>query len=321
MKISEVDIKSTEYQELSQKIGSVFNSPAWLSIYGSDLKTYGLYDNGGKLTGFFNCYLDTRARFIRHLTNPPFAPHIGLCFENPSQNPAKRTAYAKSVLKSLSEFFSSLPAQVITLTLPPQHLDMQPFIWNNFKVVPHYTYRLPLTGLSEKQILQGFSPERRNDLKKAEKDGIHCEQSADYEIVRKMVEYTYSRKGKQLRSSLLSNILDRFPKENSYAWVSYQDEQPIAAAFVVYDHTTAYYLLGGYNPDRKHQGAGALAVHNALLHARKLNLSVFDFEGSMLPEVERYFRGFGGELTPLFTLNKATLPLEMILKLKNRSLF
>jgi len=41
----------------------------------------------------------------------------------------------------------------------------------------------------------------------------------------------------------------------------------------------------------------------------------------MLPEVERFFRGFGGDLVPYFTVNKAWLPLEFMLKLLKREQF
>jgi hypothetical protein len=41
----------------------------------------------------------------------------------------------------------------------------------------------------------------------------------------------------------------------------------------------------------------------------------------MLPEVERFFRGFGADLVPYFTVNKAWLPLEFMLKLLKRERF
>ena len=41
----------------------------------------------------------------------------------------------------------------------------------------------------------------------------------------------------------------------------------------------------------------------------------------MLPPVERYFRGFGGRLVPIFGVHRAWLPLEMALKLFRRQKF
>jgi hypothetical protein len=52
-----------------------------------------------------------------------------------------------------------------------------------------------------------------------------------------------------------------------------------------------------------------------------LGLRAFDFEGSVVPAIERHFRGFGGTLTPYFRVNKAWLPIEMVLKFFKRRLF
>ena len=59
----------------------------------------------------------------------------------------------------------------------------------------------------------------------------------------------------------------------------------------------------------------------SIRHAKELGLKTFDFEGSVIPAIERYFRGFGGKLTPYYRVNKAWLPLEMALKLVKRQLF
>ncbi|MDI6740189.1 MAG: GNAT family N-acetyltransferase, partial [Candidatus Edwardsbacteria bacterium] len=95
----------------------------------------------------------------------------------------------------------------------------------------------------------------------------------------------------------------------------------IAATFCIHDATTAYYLLGGYDHASKHRGAGAAALWAAIGHAKGIGLKRFDFEGSMVPQIERYFRGFGGTQTLYLTINKAALPLEMLLKITRRQTF
>ena len=80
-------------------------------------------------------------------------------------------------------------------------------------------------------------------------------------------------------------------------------------------------MLGGYDNESKQHGAGALCIYNSILKSKQLNLSLFDFEGSMIKEVEKYFRSFGGELVPYYTVNKAKLIFEIILKFIKRELF
>ena len=64
-----------------------------------------------------------------------------------------------------------------------------------------------------------------------------------------------------------------------------------------------------------------LRNQHSSFYAKGKGLKAFDFEGSMLPEVEKFFRGFGGDLIPYYTINKAFLPVEMALKFMKRELF
>jgi lipid II:glycine glycyltransferase (peptidoglycan interpeptide bridge formation enzyme) len=73
--------------------------------------------------------------------------------------------------------------------------------------------------------------------------------------------------------------------------------------YIVWDKDTCYYLLGGYDPERSHSGASALAMWEAIKYAKnELKLSKFDFEGSMVPAIEMFFRKFGGEITPYYSV-------------------
>lgn len=105
---------------------------------------------------------------------------------------------------------------------------------------------------------------------------------------------------------LIDKILFQFSNNtNNFAFCTYANDLPIAAAYCIYDYTTCYYLLSGYNHQNKHSGAGICSVMACIKKAKELDLKLFDFEGSMLPEVEDYFREFGGQLIPYHTINKA----------------
>lgn len=321
LNISEVLPSQENYQKFAEQYGGVFNSLQWLSIYDSGLKVFGIFDKGNTLIGIFNLYFD-KILFLSHLKNPPYSPTISLVFKNPSSNIAKKHSFDKLVYKCIVDFINSLSKDVNTFAMPNASNDMQPFIWENYKVIPNYTYHLNIADLTEDEVFKLFAPERRNDIKKAVKDGVKCEMTQDYSIVKQMVEHTFSRKEKSFNGNLIDQILSKFANQsNSFAFVAYLNSKPIAASFIIYDKQVAYYLLGGYDQSNKHQGAGALAVQYAINHTLNLGIPVFDFEGSMIPEVEKYFRAFGGEMKTMYTINKAKLPIEMALKLIDRSRF
>jgi len=317
--INTIDEKTTLFLA---KNGSVFIQPEWLKIYDSSkLELCGIYNKDNVIIGAFTLYIDSKFG-LKWIKLPPYSPHTSLCYINPSSNNAKKITFDKKIYKLIDSYLTNKKVSLITLSFPPSHIDMQPFIWSNYKAIPNYTYQLDLDKCNEENILSVAAPEKRNELKKAIKDNIDCKLSYDYSITKKMVEHSFNRKNKSLNSDLLSKILHEFAtKDNSFSFISYLNNKPIAASFIIYDNNTAYYLLGGYDPQNKHNGAGVFAVSNAIKESKKRGLKIFDFEGSMLVEVEKYFRGFGGDLTPFFTINKGSFLLEVLLKRSKRAQF
>ncbi len=321
MKIERITNKEEleKYNILASRYGCVFNTPEWLAIYGEALKLMGIYNDNHELTGAFFLYESSRFGLQFSIT-PPFTPHNGF-FENRAQNKANRYTYAKNILEAIAIYIEQRKDALFVSAFPFKLIDTQIFFWKNFKVIPNYTYRINLL-LSEEELLNNLTSEKRKSLKKAGKDGLRIEQTYDYKVVKELILKTFSRKEKPLNKILLDKILFDFSvKENSFAYIAHDRQGPIATTFCVCDQETAYYLFGGYDAGNKHHGAGVSTMWASVMHARASGLKVFDFEGSMLPEVEKYFREFGGELTPYYTVNKAWLPFEMLLKLKKRMVF
>jgi len=188
-------------------------------------------------------------------------------------------------------------------------------------VVPGYTYLIDLT-LPLDDLWNRLSKVRKNEIKKTESNGLVVRQIYDYEIIKKLVLKTFSRQKKEIDEYYLGKILFEFVNnDNSYAFVTYKETVPIAGTLCVYHKNIAHALIGGYDNEQKHRGAGPLADWECIKYAKNLGIPNFDFEGSMIPPVEKYLRGFGGILTPYYTINKAKLLLEMVLKLIRRERF
>jgi hypothetical protein len=317
-KICGTDIAS--YDDLAEKYGTVFNTTRWLKMFGDKIQIYGIYDKGDNLIGGFATYMEKKFG-LRIYRNPPFTPLVGPFLNIESQKPVSIMSKWKKALSLMADHLESLPYAVISVSLGRNIVDTQPFRWRKFKVIPGYTYILDLSN-SIKDIETGMSAERRNDISKATRDGLTTKLVDDYSIVKSLVLKTFSRQEIVANEYYLNKILFEFAnKSNNFATVAFKNDCPLAASFCVYDNNTAYYLLGGYDSENKHHGAGALSVWEAIKHTRELGLKQFDFEGSMVPQIEMYFREFGGKLTPYYGINKAKLPLEILLKFFKRELF
>jgi len=324
MKIKLINISDlneiNKLDNISKIYGNIFNQFLWIKIFENSINIFGIYDDGDNLVGGFYLYKEKKFGFSIY-RNPPFTPYVGPFLKIEAKNKVSIMNNWKNSLRLIADFIDNLNYSIISFSLNREIIDTQPFIWKKFKVIPNYTYILSLNENIDK-INKRMSSERRNDIKKALKDNIYVEKIENYENVKLLVQKVFYRQGKKLNEYYLNKILFNFSNNhNSFAFVSFKNDIPISAAFCVYDNDTAYYLLGGYDYENKHHGAGALALWECIKYAQSIGLKYFDFEGSMIPEIEQYFRGFGGKLTPYFRVNKARFILEIFLKFFKREIF
>ena len=321
MKIRPVaNAEKSAYDALALAHGTLFNRLDWLALLGDRMQALGIFTDGGELVGGVSLYQERR-RGLTILRRAPFTPTCGPFLAVKSQNPVAVLEERRKALECLADCLDERSPAICMLPLDQRVADALPFFWRGYKVIPQYTYLLDL-ALPLEQIRKNMSSERRKNIAKAGQDGLTVRAETDLRVVRELVLGTFRRQEKSVDEPCLDAVLFRYAQpSNSFAFVTCRGLTPIAACFVVHDGQTAYYLLGGYRAAERHHGAGAAAMFAAISHARALGLKTFDFEGSVIPPIERYFRGFGGRLTHYFTVNKAWWPVEIGLKMLKRGIF
>lgn len=308
-----------KYDEVAQQYGTIFNTYKWLSNF-NNILIYGIYDNNANLIGGFHLFQEKKLS-ITIYRNPPFTPFIGPFIKNEAKNYAKITNKNREILSLIADYFDKKKYSVISVSMARNIIDTLPFIWRKYKAIAGYTYIIDL-NYSIEELYKNISPEKRNDINKAKSDNAIVMKTSNLNIVKSLVLKTFSRQKKIITEKYLNKILFEFANENnSFAFTTYIEQKPVSSVFCVFDKTTAYYLFGGYDSNSKHRGAGVISMWEAIKYSKEIGLQYFDFEGSMIPQIERYFRSFGGILTPYFRINKAYLPLEIALKLFKRELF
>jgi hypothetical protein len=310
----------TDYEDLVMTYGSIFNSPGWIALFGESVRVYLITDDSGKIAGSFLVY-ELNHFGIRYSRCAPFTPSNALFLVTGSGNNSKIGTLQKKIFKHLAEFYDSNLRGIIKVSFPVVFFDFQPFIWKKFKVIPNYTYRHNLE-CSLDEIFSSFSPEKRSEIRKVQKDGIEVVQQFDYSIILKLVQDTFFGNSIRFSSEVLGKIFQEFANEtNSFSYISRDGDRILSYTFCLFDSKTAYYIFGGNPVGERHPGAGSATLWESIKKSKELGLSFFDFEGSMIPDVEKYFRGFGGALTPYFTVNKANIILEIALKFIKREYF
>lgn len=320
MLIREIDpLKNEEYARFADKHGSVFHSPAWLNLYTPRLCVFGIYDKSSALAGIF--ILSKKRKFgMTFYSDPPFMPDCRLVYLNPSTNVSERLSRDKAIMQCFAEFLDSMKNAVIRVSLPHAYTDTMPFLWRKFKVIPFFTYRISLQNTVD--FFDAMSPKLRNNIRSAAKAGLVCvkrDRPVDYfPLFREVFLKKKLAVDLQLTERILQNGQGAY---NSMVVAATINDNTAAASFCVYDRKTAWYLLGGSSDTHKHEGAGACTLTEMMRMLKETGVEYFDFEGSVIPEVEKYFRSFGPQLTPYFTVNKAPFLVEIILKFFRRDLF
>lgn len=299
----------------------VFASHKWLSVYQDRLTMVGIYKDERQLIGGF-CFLKVKKFGFDFIKLPPYTPHCCFFFNSESRNNASRATFSKEILSEVCNYISAQKSALTILAFPSEVVDLQPFIWEKYKVVPNYTYRIDLNVTME-EINANFDPKNRNAINKAIKENVRV----SFNTLRKEDLYQFfsnslNTAGANVYNNELENIFRKFSDENnSFSAEAWKDDKLIGVVFCIYDKHSCYYLLGGVEKSSGLGGINNILVLRSIEMAKEKGCSIFDFEGSMLKGVEKFFRSFGGELVPYYTINKASLPLEIALKLKKRELF
>ncbi len=193
-----------------------------------------------------------------------------------------------------------------------QITDWLPFYWAGYRQTTRYTYLL--SDIQDEQRLweQMSSNIRRNITKAKEKHRISVRKGIPMEDFLRVQALTFQRQ--QLPAPKKQEVLIRLiaacqQRGQGDIWGAYDEQGKLhAVAFVAWQTSCAYYLAGGGDPTLRDSGAHSLLLWECIRHTAQYTTQ-FDFEGSMIPGVERFFREFGATQISYFAITKGELSL------------
>jgi Acetyltransferase (GNAT) domain len=253
---------------------------------------------------------------LRLLTQSSLTQTLGPWIEVSPAKPARALAHEHELLTELE---SNLPPAVaFSQQFSPSMLNALPFHWAGYRLEARYTYRLH--GLrSSGDLWAGLRDNIRREIRKARKrvevvDDLGIERF--YDVLSK----TYERQSIAIPHSLreLERLHAACVAHGAGAMLFARDDagRVHAAVWVVWDRNGAYYLLAGAAPDLRTSGASSLLAWDAILRAGE-HTDVFDFHGSMLQPVERFFRAFGAQQTPYLSVTRMSPALRLALSARS----
>lgn len=295
------------YRELCEKELSIplFSQAWWLdATAGPQNWNVALVQKGNEISAALPYAVKNRYG-VSVVGQPPLTQSLGPWMRDYGGKACKKLAQQKEWMEEL-----------ISL-LPPFHRYSQnwswkitnwlPFYWSGFQQTTRYTYILhDLSCLDS--IWDDMQVNIRGDVRKAEgRFKIKVVKDAPFDDFIRLNMLTFKRQN--IAMPYTKHFLEAFDfaceKKKSRKIFIAEDEsgRQHAGVYIVWDHNSAYYLMGGGDPELRSSGATSLCMWEAIKFAATVSRK-FDFEGSMMEPVERFFRGFGAEQTPYFSVSK-----------------
>jgi len=243
------------------------------------------------------------------ISMPDFTQTMGIWFGKESADMKsvtcleRRQAICRDFIKQISDY------KVYMQNFDTAFTDWLPFYWADYSQTTRYTYRL-LNIADSEMLFRNMSIQTRRNLRHANNYPVIVKQHIDIEDFIDIIKLTYKQKKVQCIPcyDTLRNLI-RVSREHLQGDIfgGYDlDGNLHAVAFVVWQPSSAYYIAGGGDPAFRHSCAHSLVMLEAIKYTSQYT-NVFDFEGSMIQGVERFFREFGAVQTPYFRISKGRL--------------
>ena len=289
----------------SEKTIPIFSKDWWLdTVCGEEGWEVILVKKGDKIVASMPYHMHKRYG-LKFVSMPKLTQTMGPWIRPSNAKYAKRISDQKDLMLALIDKLPSFHS--FSQNFSYSIINWLPFFWHGFEQTTLYTYVLE-DLVVEDEIWRGLLPKIRTDIKKAQ-NRFHLQIRTDLDIERflDIIEVTFERQSKTMPYSRefvkkLDSTCERHNARKIFFAVD-RDERIHAVAYIVWDSNSAYYLMGGADPALRNSGASSLCLMEAIKFASTVT-QAFDFEGSMIESVERFFRAFGGVQKSYFNITK-----------------
>jgi hypothetical protein len=302
-----MDINQRKYRALCESERSIpLSSQAWWldATVGADRWSVALVERGGKVIAAMPYVKRTKYGFVI-LTQPRSGHGLGPWLACEDAKPARVLGQQKELMTNLIE---QLPRfDHFAQAWDYNHTNWLPFAWKGFRQTTKYTYLLD--DLSDSEALwNGMQPNIRAEIRKAgSRHGLEVRDDLGIDEFIKLNQQVFSRQSMaQPYTEDYVRRLDAACAERGARKIFIavdKEGRRHSGVYLVWDERAAYYLMGGSDPVLRTSGAASLCMWEAIRFSSGVSRT-FDFEGSMLEPVERFFRAFGARQQPYFLITK-----------------
>lgn len=276
-----------------------------------------LYEEKGFIRGVLLYYTLKKYGF-KMVLQPMLTQYNGiwLKYSESLSNKEKLSFEKKATAHLIKQLEEKIRFHFYRQNFTPKFTNWLPFYWKNYRQTTRYTYQIKDISDPEK-CFSAFDYNKKAHIRKAEKE-LTIDNNVTADEFYAFLELYHSSQQKKVyySKSFFARLYDSCIAKNSGKIIAVKDQSGImhAALFVVWDNEKGYDLISVIHPEHKNTGGSTLVVFEAIKQLSE-KVKVFDFEGSMIENVENSFSQFGTEQIPYFSIYKYnSVLLKMLLK-------
>ncbi len=250
-------------------------------------------------------YVYTHKKGFKKIHMPQLTQTLGPWIKDTGSKYCKKLAREKDLFYELIDKLP--PADFFSQSFHYSITNWLPFYWKEFSQRTLYTYVIEDLTDFEK-IWSGFQEKIKTEIRKAQKTTV-VKTDLNIDEFLKIHSKTFQRQN--LPMPFTSEFIKRVDsacqkKKCRKIFYAVDKENRIhAAIYIIWDNRSAYYLMGGGDPKLRNSGATSLLLWEAIQFCSTVTQE-FNFEGSMIENIERFFRAFGARQKPYFLIQKET---------------
>lgn len=312
------DVEKAEKQERKEKYINfcrtiytpIFSEAWWMdAICGSENWDVWLYEKGGSVLAAMSYYLQQRGEY-RYITKPPLTQNNGLLIRYPqNQKRVKRTHYEEEIACAANQHIQSLNVDVYEQQFHYSYDNFLPWFWNRYTNIPRVTYVIEDTA-DMKTVESNISSKYRSVIRKGRRAVSRFSAIAPKKFYA-LHEKIFLRQNLKCPFSFeqWTRLYEACAVRGAGRILTAQDMQGevLSLAFFVWDDESLYLLAGGPVPEHASLDTYDALVYEGILLASRKGLK-FDFEGSVVRQINHSFREYGGVPKLYYRIRKVFNP-------------